>query len=319
MHQVGKLDGIDLMQADGTAPAVFASGQAPGENGVAILGMRFSGGARFRATAQQHLVFFQAGACATEFQPHMECRMDRRRLRHAPPLGSLAICPAGTEGVAEADYGFDCIMVAIDPKQFALAAAEGATPEASLIERLSGHDVPLLGLARRLVAESGAGYPNGPLLWNDLAADFIGGLAERHAAAPVLRARGQLSGAHLKRIRDYILVHLEQPIEVAALAGIAGRSPFHFSRVFSRTVGMTPHRYVVHLRLRRALEMVRAGNAGLAEIAAATGFADQSHLWRWVRRVYGVPLTRLSAPPPPAEPHAKQQESSRPAGSLFSD
>jgi AraC family transcriptional regulator len=58
---------------------------------------------------------------------------------------------------------------------------------------------------------------------------------------------------------------------------------------------MTPHRYVVHLRLQRAIELVREGRSGLAEIAARTGFADQSHLSRWVRRVHGVPLSRLTA------------------------
>jgi AraC family transcriptional regulator len=76
---------------------------------------------------------------------------------------------------------------------------------------------------------------------------------------------------------------------------MAARSPFHFSRVFTRSVGMTPHRYIVHLRLQRAIELVREKQSSLAEIAARTGFADQSHLSRWVRRVYGVPLTQLVA------------------------
>jgi AraC family transcriptional regulator len=55
--------------------------------------------------------------------------------------------------------------------------------------------------------------------------------------------------------------------------------------VFAQSVGMTPHRYVVHLRLQRAIELVREGRLSLAEIAASTGFSDQSHLSRWVRRV----------------------------------
>jgi len=88
---------------------------------------------------------------------------------------------------------------------------------------------------------------------------------------------------------------LDEPIEVAPLASIAGRSPFHFTRVFARSVGMTPHRYVVHLRLERAVELVRDGRFGLAEIAVRTGFADQSHLSRWVRRVHGVSPSELVA------------------------
>jgi len=80
---------------------------------------------------------------------------------------------------------------------------------------------------------------------------------------------------------------------VGTLADLAGRSPFQFTRVFARSVGMTPHRYIVHLRLQRAIELVREGRCGLAEIAAHTGFADQSHLSHWVRRVYGVSPTQL--------------------------
>jgi AraC family transcriptional regulator len=98
-----------------------------------------------------------------------------------------------------------------------------------------------------------------------------------------------------RRLRDYILAHLDEPIEVAALAGLAGRSEFHFTRVFTQSVGVTPHRYVVHLRLRRALELMRDGRSGLAEIATCTGFADQSHLSRWVRRVHGVSPTQIAA------------------------
>ena len=44
-----------------------------------------------------------------------------------------------------------------------------------------------------------------------------------------------------------------------------------------------------------AVELVREGLSGLAEVAARTGFADQSHLSRWARRVHGVPLTQLAA------------------------
>jgi AraC family transcriptional regulator len=107
--------------------------------------------------------------------------------------------------------------------------------------------------------------------------------------------RGTLSKDVFLRVRDYIEAHLDRPIEVGALAAIAGRSPFHFTRVFAQAVGMSPHRYVVRLRLERAVELMRDGRSGLAEIAACTGFADQSHLSRWVRRVYGVSPTELAA------------------------
>ena len=318
MQDAGTFEGVELLQGDGTPPTVVAAGRAPGESGVSILSLRFHGSAHVSGTTRQHLIFFHVGAHAAASRRDMECRMDSRRLRHEPGAGSLAICPAGTAGAADAGFGMDCIVVAVDPGRFALAAAEDSALEARLIERLSGWDETLLRLARSLVVESRDRFPGGSLSWNELAAGFIDTLTARHSVEPVPQARGRLGREHFSKIRSHILAHLHEPIEVTTLAGIAGRSPFHFTRVFSRTVGMTPHRYVVHLRLRRALDMARAGHAGLAEIAAATGFADQSHLWHWVRRVYGVSLGQLSSLSP-AETTAKQQKSSRPISALSSD
>jgi AraC family transcriptional regulator len=163
------------------------------------------------------------------------------------------------------------------------------------MERLSGHDRALLDLARRLALESASNYPNGSLYWNEAADGFIDGLGARHTSRSQQPAQGTLGKKMLERLRDYVVAYLHEPIEVATLARMAGRSPFHFSRMFSRSVGMTPHRYIVHLRLRRAIELVRDGRSSLAQIAARTGFAQQGHLSRWVRRVHGVTLSQLAA------------------------
>ena len=282
------IGGLSLAQEDGGSPTTLAAGSAPGESGVSVLSLRFRGGVHFSATPQQHLIWFVSPV-------RIECRMAGRTLRHEAPAGSLAICPAGIDCAADAEESVDALLVAIDPSQLALAAAEDSALEAQLNERLSGYDQALLDLARTLASESADDYPNGPLFWNEVASGFIDSLVARHTSEFESRARGMLGKDVLERLRDYVVAHLDEPIEVATLAKIAGRSPFHFSRVFTRSVGMTPHRYVVHLRLQHAIELVRDGRSGLAEIAARTGFADQSHLSRWVRRVHGVSLTQLAA------------------------
>src|SRR5206468_893333 len=121
------------------------------------------------------------------------------------------------------------------------------------------------------------------------------GLVDRHTATLPSRPRGRLGKDVLARLNDYVVAHIDQPIKVAALANVAGRSPFHFTRVFASSVGLSPYRYVVRLRLQHAVELVREGKSSLAEIAVRTGFADQSHLSRWVRRVHGVSLTQITA------------------------
>jgi AraC family transcriptional regulator len=275
-----------LAQEDGGLPMTLAAGSAPGESGVSILSVRFRGGAHFNVTSKQHAVCFVS-------QVHIECQMAGRALWHKLPAGSLAICPAGIDAVADTDNSVDAVLVAIDPGRVALAAAEEAALEAQLMERMSGYDQVLLDLARILVSESANDYPNGPLFWNEVASGFIDRLVARHTSKFKRPPRGMLGKDVLKRLRDHVIAHLDETIEVSTLAQMAGRSPFHFTRMFTRSVGVSPHRYVVHLRLRRAIELVRDGRCSLAEIAVRTGFADQSHLTRWVRRVHGVPLAQV--------------------------
>jgi len=277
-----------MTQEDGSFPTILAGGSARGESGVSVLSLRFLRGLHFKATTQQHLVWFQSPV-------QIECRMADRTLWHEAPAGSLAICPAGLDCAADAGKNVDAIIVAINPAKLTLAAAEDSTHEAQLIERLCGHDAGLLDLARILVAESADDYREGSLFWSEVASNFIDGLIARHTPECATRARGTLGKDVLKRLKDYVFAHIDEPIEVSTLASIAGRSQFHFSRVFTRSVGMTPHRYVVHLRLQRAIELIREQQSSFAEIAARTGFSDQSHLSRWVRRVRGVPLSQLIA------------------------
>jgi AraC family transcriptional regulator len=278
---------ISFAQADGGLPARLVAGSAPGESGVSIYKFRFRGGAHFSSTGEKHHVWFASPA-------RFHCRIAGRALRHDSPPGSLAIGPAGIECAADAEGSFDSLLVAIDPVQLALAAAEDSAYEARLMERLLGCDQALVDLAQSLAAESARGYPNGPLFWNEAASRFIDGLVLRHTAEAPRPTRGQLGKEVLQRLRDFVVGHLDEPIAVTTLAKLAGRSPFHFSRVFTRSVGVTPHRYIVHLRLKRAIELVRERRFSLAEIAAHTGFADQSHLSRWIRRVYGASLTQVA-------------------------
>jgi len=281
--------GVRLAQQNGELPTTLAAGSAPGESGVSVLFLRFQGSAHLSATEEQHVVGFQMSQRA-----RFDCRMAGRTLLHEMAAGGHAICPAGIDSSAETDASVDILLVAIQSSRLALAAAEEAALDARLNELLGGRDPVLFGFARALASESADGYPNGPLFWNGVADAFVRRLVSGHTSKTTCRARGVLSKEILQRIKEHVFAHLAEPIDVTKLAEIADRSPFHFSRVFARSVGATPHRYVVHLRLQRAIELVREGQTSLAEAAAATGFADQSHLSRWVRRVHGVSLSQIA-------------------------
>src|ERR1700730_10205700 len=231
-----KFGEVRLTQYDGSPPVTVTAGSPPGESGVSVLRMRFQRGAHFSATTLHHLICFQ-------LSPHLslECRMAGRTLHHQTTTGSLAICPAGIDCAAETDASFDLLLIAIKPGQLALAAAEDSALEAQLNERLSGYDHELLSFARALACENTHGYPGGPLFWSEAANRFITRLVFGHTSIPDSLGRGTLGKQVLQRIREYVFAHLSEPIDVAELADLAGRSSFHFSRVFARSVGMTPH------------------------------------------------------------------------------
>ena len=288
---IGEVPELSMAQEDGAPPATLGAGSAPGESGVSVLSARFQGALHVSATSRRrHHVFFSMS------EPlRYRCHIAGRSLSHEPPAGSLAVCPAESDYGADAHGTTEVILVSVDPGRLALAAAEESEIEAQLIDRFADYDQALLEFAQTLAVGERRGLPERAAFWNEIADAFIDGLLARHTARFIGRTRGSLGKEVFRRLRDYIMAHLDEPIEVAALATLAGRSPFHFTRVFTQSVGMSPHRYVVHLRLERAIELMRDGRSGLAEIAASTGFADQSHLSRWVRRVRGVSPTRLAA------------------------
>jgi AraC-like DNA-binding protein len=100
--------------------------------------------------------------------------------------------------------------------------------------------------------------------------------------------RGGLPPALINRLRGYIDSHLDQNIDLRALAAEAQLSTYHFARAFKQAEGITPHRFILERRLARARELLRQRNLALSEIAMAVGFADQSHFTRRFRDREGI-------------------------------
>jgi AraC family transcriptional regulator len=87
----------------------------------------------------------------------------------------------------------------------------------------------------------------------------------------------------------FIDENYERDISLGDIAASVHLSPFHLARTFKKTVAVTPHQYLVQVRVNSARSLIHsgAGAGSLAEIAAAVGFADQSHLTRQFKRVFG--------------------------------
>jgi transcriptional regulator of acetoin/glycerol metabolism len=106
--------------------------------------------------------------------------------------------------------------------------------------------------------------------------------------APAPQAHGGLSSGAMRRVREYVEVHLSESIDLAMLATVAGLSLHHFAREFKQSVGVPPHHYLTQKRVERAQEMLAQTDLSLSEIAYAAGFSDQSHLARHFRHILGT-------------------------------
>lgn len=89
------------------------------------------------------------------------------------------------------------------------------------------------------------------------------------------------------RTIDWISDHVDEPLTLAEVAGVANLSEGRFRHLFVAETGIAFRPYVLWTRLNRALEM-GFGGASWTEAAHATGFADSAHLTRTCRRMYGL-------------------------------
>jgi AraC-like DNA-binding protein len=111
-----------------------------------------------------------------------------------------------------------------------------------------------------------------------------GALTRRPASAGLIGS----APATVQAVRDLLRERLTDPPSLVELAAMSGVSQFALLRAFSRETGLPPHAYLNQLRVRRARLLLDDGLAP-ADVAAATGFADQAHLTRHFKRVVGVP------------------------------
>ena len=116
-----------------------------------------------------------------------------------------------------------------------------------------------------------------PLAGEELLLRAYGRLLVRHA--DVRPARLGREPGPIARVRHAIEERYAESLRLAELSRIAELSTHHLIRAFRSEIGLTPHAYVVDVRVRRARDLLRAGVAP-AEVALRVGFADQAHLTR---------------------------------------
>lgn len=198
---------------------------------------------------------------------------------HRVDAGAGLVIPAGTRH----DYrGLDAsnrqLVVDLPADSVALPRALFDRPRAFSIDgALRCRVQPLLGVRDSTVSR--------PRHWM-LAARFADDLACRLHAAP---SPDDVRRFPVARIDAWLRSHTGEPPALADLAARFGYGPRRFHDLFVDAFGEAPHRYLTRLRLDAALALMAEGRRSLADIAADTGFADQSAFTRRFTQRFGQP------------------------------
>jgi AraC-like DNA-binding protein len=193
------------------------------------------------------------------------------------------------DGHAGTAAGFHYKILYVEPRAIGAALGEGRplpfVPETvSTDRRLAGAIMPAL---------ADLDLPLEELHRDQIVLD----LAEALAAADPSIASRKLSTRHWRAVaavRAFLDDNIRRAVTSADLEEVAGISRFAMARHFRACLGTSPYRYLVMRRLDRARRLLRRGSR-LADVAAACGFADQSHMTRHFKRAYGLSPGRWAA------------------------
>lgn len=212
----------------------------------------------------------------------------RRAVHRSTPGRVILIAPGEThDGMAPDAAGFTYSMLYLDPARLAEAAAEctgrrGADGIYDFAATLADDKA----LAAAILAAQRAIAAGEMIALRDAALDRVVEFLVRHVGLPA--STGGNAPAAARRAREAIDALLDETdLGLERLAGLAGTDRFRLARAFRLAYGLPPHAYIVSRRLCTARALLARGLRP-AEVAAAAGFADQSHLGRWFRRAYGI-------------------------------
>jgi AraC-like DNA-binding protein len=209
-----------------------------------------------------------------------DCRYGLRR--HTVAQGDLMLVNPGEvhDGRPSGWCGRRYTMLEVEPDAFRAICRDALATEWIEFGHAVVHD-PRAGAA--LSAWVAALGGNDPLAERDASATVFGSLVARSDRGPQPGARNDLAGRVVRRMReDY--AEADGIGEIAAETGV---SRYALIRAFKRTFGLSPEDVRRQLRVERA-RVLLAGPYPLVDIAAAAGFADQSHMTRELRRLLGI-------------------------------
>jgi AraC family transcriptional regulator len=213
----------------------------------------------------------------------------RHALNTSAVAGDTFLFDLGRNPVSEIAGPFDILRFYISQAALDdLSRARGGRDASRLTTRsLGANDRVMHGLAIAMTDPIERAEEHSALFIDHIALAFHAHVTRAYGDANPRRETGRLSVWQLRRAIDYMSVHLDSDPTLAQLARECDLSVGYFARAFRKTTGVTPHQWLLRLRVAQARDLLLAGRLELADIAVICGFVDQSHLTRVFSRIEG--------------------------------
>ncbi|MBP5977187.1 helix-turn-helix transcriptional regulator [Brasilonema sp. CT11] len=238
------------------------------------------------AKAAKHVIVVHSRSSAS-----LEWKIDGSHKTSLFSAGDTVINPAGLFVAPRWSAEVEILLLGIDPV-FMTRIAEQMNRHSGLelIPRFQFRDELLRSLALNLIAEFEQDIPPDPVYAEFLTHTLIAHLIRWYSVAgsKPLPANKGLSVSKVALVKDYINEHLSEVLSLEVLATVVDLSPSHFMTLFKLSTGLAPHQYVIAQRIEKAKALLTQTRLSISDIASQTGFADQSHLTRLMRRHTGL-------------------------------
>ena len=205
----------------------------------------------------------------------------------------IVVTPAGIRSGWRWFEPSQCIVITLDPAKLERFAQSevGVVLTVAQLKNLPQFKDPDICQAGVMVRDAlSAGGVGVEVMFESLARVFLVKLIQKYAerSEEENRFSARFTARHYKRVLEHVATHYGEPLTLEVLAGQAGLSPSHFSRLFKATIGKSPMQFVTSYRLDQARKQLADPARPLSEIALACGFSDQAHFSRVFRRAEGV-------------------------------
>ena len=142
-------------------------------------------------------------------------------------------------------------------------------------------------------AERLTGFTSGRLFLDSVEQAIATALINGHAVRrPTPRYyRSGLTPARLRRVTELIDAKIDDELTLEDLSDAAQLSRSHFSQMFRKTTGESPHQFVLRHRVEHAKQILRSPHLRVLDVAIACGFKTQQHFARVFRQMCGISPT----------------------------